>query len=216
MVEMISQMGSALVTLLNNTLLALPGIVAAILVLILGYIIAAIIGWVVRELLERVDLDKRLHKICKAEVCREVALAGISGTIIKWYVFIIFLGTSAQLVDLGVLTGFIQTLVNWLPNVIVAVIFVLLSLLLGEYVEHKVVETRIKGAHLFGQILYVAIVTLVGIISLNQIGIDVSLLENIVLAVVGGLSIGVALALGISLGLGLKDEAKKFVKELRK
>ena len=45
----VENIGGALKTLLNNSLLALPGIVAAIIILVLGYVIAALIGWVVTE-----------------------------------------------------------------------------------------------------------------------------------------------------------------------
>lgn len=213
---LLAQMSDALVAVAKDTVNVLPGIVAAIIVLILGYIIAAIVGWVVRELLDRVNLDKKIHQLCHSDVIGSAYLSGIIGSIIKWYVFLIFLGTSVELVNLGVLTGFLTTVVVWLPNLIVSVILVLVALLLGEYVAHKVQETRVKGALWMSKVLYACIVGLVGIIALNQIGIDVSLLENLVLAIVGALALGTALALGISLGLGLKDDARKFVKELRR
>ncbi|MBI1970667.1 hypothetical protein HYS47_02895 [Candidatus Woesearchaeota archaeon] len=212
----LAQMSDALVAVASNTVNVLPGIVGAIIVLILGYIIAAIVGWVVRELLDRVNLDKKIHQVVHSEVIGSAYLSGIIGTIIKWYVFLIFLGTSVELVELGVLTGFLTTVVAWLPNLIVSVILVLVALILAEYVAHKVRETKVKGAHWMSKVLYACIVGLVGIIALNQIGIDVRLLENLVLAIVGALAIGTALALGISLGLGLKDDARKFVKELKR
>jgi hypothetical protein len=138
------------------------------------------------------------------------------GTIVKWYVFIAFLSAAVDLVQLGVLSGFLQTVVSWLPNLIVAVILVLLALVVADYVDKKVQETKIKGAELVGKTLYIAILVLVGVIALNQIGIDVSLLQNLILLVVGSVAVGVALALGISLGLGMKDDAKKFVKDLKR
>ena len=148
--------------------------------------------------------------ICEAE------FAGIVGSIIKWYIFILFLGQSVELVNLGVLTGFLEQVVMWLPNLIVAVVFILLALVVADYVAHKVVATKVRGATWVSQILYYTIIILVGIVALNQIGIDVTLLENLVLYVVGSLALGIALALGISLGLGLKDDAKKFLKDIKR
>lgn len=213
--EMLSQLGAAFSTMLYNLGLALPGFIAAIIVIILGYVIAAIIGWTVVKILRGVDLDKKIQKYTKAE-WGKAHISGILGAIIKWYIFIVFIGTAVELVDLGVLSGFLVTVANWLPNLIVAVILVLLALLLGEYVDNKVQKTKIKGADMVGKLLYICIVVIVGVIALNQIGINVTLLENIILAIVGALAIGIALALGISLGLGMKDEAKKFVKQLKK
>ena len=213
--EILSQLGAAFSTMFYNVGLALPGFIAAIIVIILGYIIAAIVSWAIVKLLRGIDLDKKIQKYTKAE-WGKAQISGILGAIIKWYVFIVFIGTAVELVDLGVLSGFLITIANWLPNLIVAVILVLLALLLGEYVDNKIQATKIKGAEMVGRLLYMCIVVIVGVIALNQIGIDVSLLENIILAIVGALAIGIALALGISLGLGMKDDARKFIKQIRK
>ncbi len=215
MIEMLSQLGAAFSTMFYNIGLALPGFIAAILVIILGYIIAAVISWAVIKLLHGISLDKKIQKYTKSE-WGKAHISGMLGAIIKWYIFIVFIGTAVELVDLGVLSGFLITLANWLPNLIVAVILVLLALLLAEYVDNKIQNTKIKGAEMVGRLLYSCIIIIVGVIALNQIGIDVSLLENLILAIVGAMAIGIALALGISLGLGMKDDAKKFVKQIRK
>lgn len=214
--ELVSNVSSALTTLLNNSILALPGIVAAIIILILGYIIAALIGWVVTEFLDRIKLDRRVQRIARTEVIRNAELSEFIGVITKWYIFILFIGQAVELIDLGVLTDFLILVVGWLPNLIVAVVLIILALILGDYVAAKVMLTRIKGAKWVSQLLYVTIIVLIGIIALKQIGVDVSLVENIILLVVAALSVGVALAMGISLGLGLKEDAKKFLKDVMK
>ncbi len=214
--ESVGEIGLAVATLLESSVRVLPGIVAALVVIVLGYIIAAIVGWVVEKLLERTGVDLRLQKAYKSEMMGRIQCSGILGAIVKWYIFIAFLGTAVELVNLGVLADFFRTVVGWVPNLIVAVILVLLALLLSDYVDRKVQETKIKGADMVGKVMYVAILVLVGVIALNQIGIDVSILQNLILLVVGAMAVGTALALGISLGLGMKDEAKKFVKELRR
>lgn len=213
---MVGQIGLALATLVESSIQVLPGIIAALIVVILGYLIAAIVGWVVEKLLEKSGIDLKLQKVCKTDMLGRVQCSSILGLIVKWYVFIAFLAAAVELVHLGVLTGFLQTVVNWLPNLIVAVLLVLLGLVLADYVDKKIQDTRIKGAELVARTLYIAIMLIIGVISLNQIGIDVSLLQNLILLVVGAIAVGVALALGISLGLGLKDDAKKFVKDFKR
>ena len=53
-------------------------------------------------------------------------------------------------------------------------------------------------------------------VALRQMGIEVGLLENLVLLVVGSLSVGIALALGIGVGLGMKKDAEKFIDNFKK
>ncbi len=213
---MVGQIGLALATLVESSIQVLPGIIAAIIVVILGYLIAALVGWVVEKLLDKSGIDLKLQKVCKTDMLGRVQCSNILGLIVKWYVFIAFLAAAVEIVHLGVLTGFLQTVVNWLPNLIVAVLLVLLGLVLADYVDKKIHETKIKGAELVARTLYIAIMIIIGVISLNQIGIDVSLLQNLILLAVGSVAVGLALALGISLGLGMKDDAKKFVKDFRR
>lgn len=214
-VEILTQLGAVLSTLLGNAIMIIPSIVGALIVLVFGYIIAAFLGWAVEAALDRLKVDKRLHKMSKVDLGK-FEISGITGTITKWYVFIVFLGTAVKLVKLDPLSGFLTTIVNWLPNLIVAVILLLASLLLGDYVQAKIRRTKIKGAVWVGKVVYWSIVILIGVIALNQIGINVSLLENVILLIVGSLAVGLALALGISLGLGMKDDAKKMVKKMYK
>lgn len=214
-VEMLTQLGVVLSALLGNMIMVIPGIVGALVVLVFGYIIAASLGWAVEAALNRLKVDRRLHKMCKVDLGK-FEISGITGTITKWYIFIVFLGTAVKLVNLDPLSGFLMIIVNWLPNLIVAVIMLLGALLLGDYVQAKIRRTKIKGAVWVGRIVYWSIVILIGVIALNQIGINVSLLENVILLIVGSLAVGLSLALGISLGLGMKDEAKKMVKRMHK
>jgi len=67
-----------------------------------------------------------------------------------------------------------------------------------------------------GSIFKVVIIVMVFILALKQIGVEVSILENTFMMVIGALAIGIALALGIGLGLGLRKESETIIKDLRK
>ncbi len=195
----------------------LPGLIAAIIVLIIGYFVALIIGHVVKLILEKIGLDAKLRKAKLVKSIGHTHWPNIFGEITKWYIFIIFLQVAVDLLALGTLTSLLDRLVRWLPNVIAAVLVFLVGLAVAQFVEIKVSEhSQMRGMKMSGSILKIVIMILVTVVGLKQLGIEVSLLENLVLIVVAALAIGLALALGISLGLGMKNDASRWLVDFKR
>ena len=195
----------------------LPGIVGAIIVLLIGCFVAVILGHALRVVLEKLRVDDYVRKAHLTKAIGHTHIPALLGEIFKWYIIILFLPQVAALVKLGSLSGLLEKFVTWLPNVIIAVIVMLFGLAVANYVQIKIEEhSRQKGAAATGKILKFVIVLMIVIIALKQIGVDVELLSNTYLLIIGGLSLGIALALGIGLGLGLRKESEDIVKEFRK
>lgn len=195
----------------------LPGIIAAILILILGYAVAFLIGHAIKVGLNRIGITKHIRK---AKLTKEVGhtdVPAVTGEIIKWFVFIIFLQVAAEVLNLGSLSSLLNTFVLWLPNVLVAIIILFLGIALAHYIEIKMKEhTSMKGMKVATAIIKITILLLVVIIGLEQIGVQVDVLENGFLIILGSVGLGLALALGIGLGLGLRKGAEDIVKDIRK
>lgn len=195
----------------------LPSLVAAIVVLIIGGFIAAILGHALRIILEKTKLDAWVKKAKLTKAVGHTHLPSLIGELFKWYIIIIFLQAAVALLNLGTISALLNSFVLWLPNLLIAVIIFLAGLAASHYVYIKVLEfTKMKGARMGAAVLKWVIIVLVSLVALKQIGIDVSVLENILLVVVGALAVGVALALGIALGLGLKKESQAFIKGIKK
>ncbi|MBU1444793.1 MAG: hypothetical protein ABIJ20_01700 [Nanoarchaeota archaeon] len=200
-----------------NTIELLPSLIAAIIVILIGWFIALLLGHVVRVILERLKLD---DKVKKSKMTREIGhihLPKIFGELTKWYVFIIFLQVGVELLALGTLTGLLDTFVRWLPNVIAAALIVLFGIFVVHVIENKVLEhSKVKGTPLIMKIIKVVLVILVTIIALKQLGLQVAILENTFLLIVGAFAVGLAISMGVALGLGMKDSAKTMVKSFKK
>ncbi|NQV08849.1 hypothetical protein HQ529_03290 [Candidatus Woesearchaeota archaeon] len=202
-----------LINLWNGLVTTLPGILASLVVLILGWLFAVVISWVVKHVLHKIKLDE--HVIEKTHLSKHVGkfnLTNFLATITKWYVFILFLPSAAGLINLTKLSEFLMTVSLWVPNLIVAIVLALLGFLTIEYVGDKVSETKAKGAHLIASVIKVIILIFVAIIALEQVGINVAIAENSFLIILAG----IMLALGLGFGLGLKDEAKSLISNLKK
>ncbi len=194
----------------------LPGIVAAIIVLIVGYFIALGIGHLVRLVLEKAGLDDYWQKAHVPRAVGHTVLSALFGEITKWYVFIIFLQTAVGLLNLGALSNVLNRFVLWLPNLILAAIVIVFGVMLVHYVGIKVEQhTKMKGVRILSRITKLVLGIIVLIIALKQIGVDVSVLENTFLILVAAFAVGIAIALGVGLGKSLNVESKSIVNEIK-
>lgn len=195
----------------------LPYLIAAIVVLIIGCFIAAILGHALRIILEKTKLDEWVRKAKLTKAVGHTHLPSLLGELFKWYIIIIFLQAAIALLNLGTLSDLLNRFVLWLPNLLIAVIIFLAGLAAAHFVQIKISEySRMKGVLLGAAIVKWVIVIMVALVALRQIGVDVSIVENILLVIIGALAIGVALALGIGLGLGLKKESEGFIQKIKK
>lgn len=199
----------------DSTVNFLPGIIGALVILIIGYIIGWILGWIVEKVLGKIKFKKML-KVSLFKIMEDINVPHILGMITKWGIFALFLASAASVVQLGGLASFLELLALWIPNLIAAVIIALAALIAGDYASFKIQETKIKSSAYVGLGVKSAILFLGAIIALKQIGIDVSIVEHSFLVILGGVMLALAIAFGLGFGEVLKDEAPAMVKNLKK
>lgn len=214
---MLEPLTDPLLALWDGLVRSVPGIIAAIAVLIIGYIIAWALGRLVKAVLTRLDADKWLMKKTSIKkLMGDFRLSRFLGLITKWYVFVLFLPPAAEVVQLRSLSAFLYDVAVWIPQLIAGVVIALVGLLAADYVSAKINETKAKAAGLVALIARVVILVFTALIVLRQINVQVQVAESSFLIVLAGIMLGVSLALGISFGLGGKEDAKKWIKDLKK
>ncbi|MBW3002532.1 hypothetical protein KY338_05230 [Candidatus Woesearchaeota archaeon] len=201
----------------NGIIQTVPGIVAAIILLIIGYIVALIIAYIVDQVLERIKFDKWvLDKTHAAKTFGKFRLGKFLALITKWYVFILFLPPAAALVRLGSLSNFLMAVAMWIPNVIVAVILAMIGVAFAFYIDNKITETKIKAASILAMIAKIIIYVFTLLIVLDQVGIQVAVAQTSFLIILAGVMLAVAMVIGIGFGLAFRDEAKGIIKQVKK
>ena len=194
-----------------------PGVVAAILILIVGYIIAVIIGKIVDTALQKIDFDKWvLEKTTAKKALGAFQLSRFLALITKWYVFILFLPPAANVIALQPLATFLLAVALWVPSVIVAVILALFGVVAAMYVERKIVETKAKAAKIVGSSAKWIIYVFTALIVLDQIGVKVAVAQSSFLIILAGVMLAIALILGIGFGWAFRDEAKKIIQDIKR
>lgn len=196
---------------------ALPGIIAAILILVLGYIVAWVLGKIVHNVLYKIKFDRWiLKKTTLSSVIGDFRLSDFLALITKWYVFILFIPAAANLINLGAVQNFLVAVALWIPQAILAIIIGLIGIAAAEYVGLKIVETKARAAATMATIARVVIWVFTAIIALDQVGVRIDFATNTLLIILAGVMFGLALAFGIGYGLAMKDEAKKSIAKMKR
>ena len=196
---------------------AVPDIIAAIVILIVGYLVALAVSSIVESLLKRVKFDEWVFdKTNLSHAVGKFDLTRFLGLVVKWYIIVLFLSATAARIQLKSLSSFLDMFALWIPQVIVAVVMGLIGIAAGMYVEKKVSETRAKGAKIVAMVAKWVIYVFTVLIVLDQVGVQVALASNSFLILLSGSVLMIALMLGISFGLGFKEEAKKIIVDVKR
>jgi hypothetical protein len=196
---------------------AVPDLIAAIVIIIVGYLVALAISNLLEHVLRRIKFDEWVfEKANLSDAVGRFDLTHVLSLVTKWYIIVLFLGATAARIRLATLATFFSSLAEWIPQVIVAVLIGLIGVAAGMYVEKRIVETRAKAAKIVAMLSKWVIYVFTTLIVLNQIGVKVALAETSFLIMLGGAVAMIALVLGISFGLGFKEEAKRIIGDIKR
>jgi len=195
----------------------LPGVIGAIIVLLVGYIIAGLLSTIVEKVLTKVKFDKWvIEKTHVKKIAGDLKLTKLLTLVTKWYTFILFLPPAAGLVKLDTLATLLNAVALWVPQIILAVVVALIGFLVAEYVGQMIVETKTRGARFIADISKFVILVIFALVVLEQIGIKIALVQNAVLVVLAGVVLAFSIGFGLAFGLGGRDEARVLLGNLKK
>lgn len=193
----------------------LPSLLGSLLLLLIGFIIATVVAKIVKAVLDRLHLDKRLHE-SEAHTYVEKVMPGASpangiSRIVFWLIFVFFITAAIGALGIPAVTTFMNQVLAYLPNVIVAIlIFVLAALISGAAAA---AVTKLMGDTPTGKVVATAVPALVMVIALfmilNQLQIAPEIVTIAFAATMGALALGAALAFG----LGGKDVAGRILED---
>ena len=197
----------------------LPSVIIAAIVFMLGWIFGTVLGRAVNHLVTVLRIDQALHKAGFDKLSERagvrVSVAGFLGGIVKWLVVVAGTIAAAEILGLTQVTQLLSDIFVYIPQVIIAAIILVISMLLGDFVarivSHSVKATGIKG-EIAAQMSKWAIIIVGGVFpALTQLRIAQGLVEILFTGVV----FAAALALGLSFGLGGRDAASRVIEKMK-
>lgn len=208
---MMSSLAFAMATLFA----ALPKILGFIVILVIGWIVAALLSKGVAALLRTVKFNDLAQRAGLTAFVQQMDVggdaAGLIANIVKWFVRLIALVVAFDALGLPAVSDVLRQLLLWLPNLIVAmVVLVVAGLLAGalsKIVRGATAQAGFSNPDALATVAKVAVWGFAIVVAVNQIGVAATLVNTLVMAIAGAM----ALAFGLAFGLGGRDEAAKLL-----
>jgi hypothetical protein len=194
----------------------LANLLGALLILLVGWVVAKGAKFAVKRFLGIVRFDQVSEKAGFRKILMNGGIsetpAELMATLLYWFVMLIIVVASLNALNLPVVSDLVSRVLLYIPQVIAAVVVLVLGLLLGNFVAGVVRvaagNAAIANADRVGQVAFYAIAIFAVSMALQQLGIAAELVLSAFSILFGA----ACLALAIAFGLGAKDVAGGLVK----
>ena len=195
-----------------------PALFGALVIVLLGWLLAKILRAALVKLLVAVRLEKfsarsGLSKFLSRGDIKH-SLADILGTVLFWIVLLFFIDLAADVLEFTLLQNLINSIISFIPKLVIAVLIVIIGLLVSSFFKGMVKVAASNYAlaqrELLSTIVQYFVLFFAVAIALEQLGVATQILVNSVLIIIGAIAFGFALAFG----LGSRDVAGKIVNKM--
>ena len=190
-----------------------PVLLAVIVVLVAGVILAWLLDWVVRTVLKLIGFDRMTHRQHVSDALRRAGLArppsALTGYIVRWLVVVFTLIAALSILSAEATDTVVGALVSYLPRLAAALLILVMGYAVSAFIARSVllwaVNARVRGARWLARGCQLLMAVFFGALALENLGFgrDVSL---VVLAILLG---GGVLALALAYGMAGRDLARE-------
>lgn len=196
---------------------AIPKVIGFLLILLIGWAIASAIAGVVAAFLRAVHFNDLSRRSGFSDFIHNMGVqndsSGFLADVAKWFIRLIVLIVAFDALGLPAVSQVLQSLLLWLPNLVVALVVLVVAGLVANAVHGLVrgatAESGLGNPDLLANVARIAVLAFGIVVAVNQIGIATTLVNTLFAATVGAL----ALALGLAFGLGGRETAGMIVRD---
>lgn len=197
----------------------LGNVVGALVVLIVGLIVASGLAAVVEAFIKMIRLDSLLERLGIEEYVERAGLeldtSKFFGRVVYWFFVVVFLLAASDILRFYTLSEFLQRVLLYVPNIVVSVLIMLASFVAAHFlrglIKSSVRSAKLHASSFLGSLTWWAIIIFGFFAALSQLGVAVAIVNSLVAGFVAML----AIAGGIAFGLGGKGVAQEILEKLR-
>jgi small-conductance mechanosensitive channel len=189
----------------------IPQLIGALLILVIGYVVARLLQSLVTRILQRVGFENWMERGGVKQFFERTQTnqtpSNILGVLVFWFVFIIAITMAADALGIRQISGFLNQLIAYIPSIVVAVLILFLAALLGNFLASVV--RGATGSEMLASIARYAVLVYAVFAAITQLGIAVELMVPTFLILLGA----IALALAIAFGIGGREVARDILEK---
>ncbi len=218
MIQDISQaLATAFTRAMEVTATTIPKLIGFLIILLIGWIVAGILAQAFSALFRAIKFNDLAKRSGLADFIDNMGVktdaTDFVAQLAKWFVQLIVLVVAFDALGLPAVSDVLRQLVLWLPNLIVALVILVLGGLgasaMSSVVRATVSKSEVGNADVLANFTRIAIWTFTVVVAINQIGIAQTIVNTIFISATGA----IALALGLSFGLGGRETASAILQD---
>ncbi|WP_328988415.1 hypothetical protein OG394_19565 [Kribbella sp. NBC_01245] len=190
----------------------IPNLLGGIVILVVGYFVAKILGNLIGRLLGKVGFDHWMDRAGVSGVLQRsgtgLTASAMLGKVVFWFVFLISFTMFASALGVPEISAFMSTMLGYIPRIFAAIVIICLAALFANFLA--AVIRGATGNETLAKVGRYAVLIYAAFAALTQLGIAVQLTGNTLLIVLAG----AALAMGLAFGLGGREMAAQALQRL--
>lgn len=193
----------------------LPNLGVALLLLIIGWVIARLVSAVIAGILRRLGVDRLAQRAGAGELLTSMGLGPSAVDLLRrllyWLILLVFILAATEALGLPGVVATLSGLIEYLPNVLAAALILLfggvVARLVGDGAGGLAERSGFEAGQALGQLVRMILLVFVVILTLGQLGVETTLLTTATLALIGA----TALALAVAFGFGSRELARNIM-----
>lgn len=201
--------------LLKQFFNAVPKILLALVIIIVGVIISKIVAGIIKRLLGKIGVDRLGEKLSEIDIVQQsnvsIKISSVLSKFIYYILLLFFMIASAEALGMPAISNLVSDIINFIPNLIVAIIMLILGLLVAEALKNIVLTALkslgIPSANMISSFIFYFILITVFVSALRQAAVETEFLETNLSILIAG----IVFAFAIGYGLASKDLLKNII-----
>ena len=197
---------------------AAPKIVAAFILLGVGYVAGRAIGWVVRKISEKMNLDRHWDRTGIGESIARAGwnLSRIISTAAKWFVYLFFISAAVNVLEFRQLSEAINSVWLWIPNIVAFIVVLAIGSVIadfvGRWIQRELPTRGVVGGRFIGMAATGILYAIVLVVATTQLKIGETVLNSVLSAVMWGLAAALGIGVGVGLAYGLREAIPSLIR----
>jgi hypothetical protein len=187
----------------------LPNILIAIIILMIGWLVARSLSYIVFKAIQLSKVEKFASKALGRDVTKKSETGWNMALIVKkavyWAVILLFAVFASETLGWQIVTQELSNIIAYIPRLLTAVVIFIIGMYIAGFIRQAISvginSIGIRASGVISTIAYYLILVLVTITALNQAGVNTGAITSNFVIIIGS----VFLAFALAFGLGAKD-----------
>ena len=212
--------GDSVRALYDRFIAFLPNFLVAVIILVVGWVVAIFVAKIIKEVLHSVKLDEIGDKLGLDELSSRTGVKlSISGTIawlVKWFLLVAVFMAVAEILSLNQISDFLNQVLLYIPSVVAGAAILLVGSMVARFlagvVRHSVQAAGLASADLLAAVTQWSVMVFTVLATLDQLKVAPGFVSTLFTGIIAML----AIAGGLAFGLGGREHATKVLNKIER